>query len=619
MGAGTPLRPAGGTGSVDDGPGGDGTLVEVVRAAVAGSRTEEGGSGWGVVVDGFWCTVRPPGREPVTHGWRLHVSAAAPVAAEVLTAVSAAIAGDPCAFRFAADLNRLREISSRNDARGAADTFITVYPEDEEQFRRLAAELHRATLGLPGPVVRSGRPYRPGSRVHYRFGAFAGRAEDAQDGAPGRHRPPWAVDPVEGRGSTGPVAPSAGHTGTSGTSAVTSGVPMRPAVRPVVRPTERSVVGAPRRPSDVLPGGRYAVTAAVRHSAEGGVFLGRDTATGAEVVIKHARAHPDAGRSAADARTSLRREAELLRRLDGEGLTPRLLGLIEQYDSLFLVLERVPGRTLGNWVAARQRGTLRQLGAGRQRGNGGPDAAWEEAAPLASGLVGLVERVHARGLVLRDLSPDTVLVTPDGGLRLVDLELAVPAGTVAGSVGTPGYRAPEHTGPHRVGRALFSTDLYALGGLFFLLATGHDPLLADDLPHARPVAERLGRWLSLAARDGGTARRLAPAILGLRAERADHRWSLDRVRASFAWSVPGGPSGTDQANDAGSPVSAGAVDGPVPTGVAGGPARAGGSGGLLAVAHGVDGPAVAARKANGPAQAPNVGDIGALATAEASR
>ncbi|MEV4560916.1 class IV lanthionine synthetase LanL [Kitasatospora sp. NPDC049285] len=506
----------------EDVPGVDGTLVEVVRAAVTGSRARGGGGDWGVAVEGFWCTVRPPGRDLPAQGWKLHVSAASEVAVEVLSAVASALVDDPCAFKFAADREKVHEINSRNSERGSAGKFITVYPDGEEQFLRLAEELHRATVGMPGPVILSDRPYRPGSRVHYRYGAFAGHAVLGNDGAyrsmlrgpdgslvedvrAAAYRcPPWAVDPVEGAGST--AKPATAKPATA-----------RPALaQPAI--TAPATTKPAQRRAGVLLDGRYALTAAVRHGAKGGVFLGTDTTTGAEVVVKQARAHIEVDRVGTDARAALRHEAELLGRLADSGLTPKVYALIEQQDSLFLVQERIDGQALGSWVAA------------RLRHDGSPDVGWAEAGPMALALLELVDRVHRRGLVLRDLSPGNVLVLPDGELRLVDLELAVPAGVLAGSAGTPGYRAPEHSGPHLADRAAHTTDLFALGGLFFLLATGHDPLLPDDLPLARPVAERLGRWLALAARDGESARRLAPAVLGLRAEAADQRWSLARVR-----------------------------------------------------------------------------------------
>ncbi|MFE2725656.1 lanthionine synthetase LanC family protein [Kitasatospora sp. NPDC059327] len=580
MGADTSLRTAGGNGSAGHRPDAAGGWPEVARAALAGAGGRGGDDDWQVSVEGFWCTARPAAAELAGEGWKIHVSAASAVGGAVLTAVTEVLADDPCTFKFAAGREHLHEINSRNSDRGSAGKFITVYPRGEEQFRRLAAALHRATDGMPGPVVLSDRPYRPGSRVHYRYGAFAARAELGNDGGyrsmlrgPDGERvedvrgasyrcPPWARDPLaEG---SGPARERGGAAG---------GRPAQEGRGPgTARPA------APRRGSGgVLLAGRYAVTGAIRHSAKGGVFLGRDTDGGAEVVVKQARAHIEVDRSGTDARAALRHEAALLARLEGQDLAPRPVELIEQDDSLFLVQERIAGQPLGSWVAA------------RLRRDGSPDVDWAEAGPLAHALLDLVERVHGLGLVLRDLSPGNVLVRPDGSLRLVDLELAAEAGRAAGSAGTPGYRAPEQ-GPGRLalvtdgaagpgagrsgaGRSVWAgatcagpgrdalgrdvltgsrvipdgtcvaepaADLYALGGLLFLLATGHDPLLPEDLPSARPVADRLGRWLALAARSGDTARRLAPVVLGLRAEAPDQRWSLCRAR----YALTGAPAET---------------------------------------------------------------------------
>ncbi|MFJ4186332.1 class IV lanthionine synthetase LanL [Kitasatospora sp. NPDC089509] len=523
MRAGTSLRTAGGPGSAGRGPDAAGAWPETTRAALAGAGGRGGGGDWEVTVGGFWCTARPSASSDGSvggsaagsavgsarlpeQGWKLHVSAASVVGGEVLAAVVRVLATDPCSFKFAATEERLRELNSRNSDRGSAGKFITVYPADDAQFQRLAAELDRVTAGLPGPVVLSDRPYRPGSRVHYRYGAFAARPELGNDGeyrsvlrGPGGERtedvrggsyraPGWVRDPFAG-------------------------------------PTATARRGA----GGVLLAGRYAVTAAVRHGAKGGVFLGREAAGGAEVVVKQARAHIEVDRAGTDARDALRHEAALLARLDGQGLAPRAVELIEQDDSVFLVQERIAGQPLGAWVAA------------RLRRDGSPDVDWAEAEPVVHGLLDLVERVHGQGLVLRDLSPGNVMVRPDGTLRLVDLELAAETGRSAGSAGTPGYRAPEQGRLALAGSCVAdpAVDLYALGGLLFLLATGHDPLLPEDLPHARPVAERLGRWLALAARSGATARRLAPAVLGLRAEAPGLRWGVARVREALGAPAPG--------------------------------------------------------------------------------
>ncbi|MFB8061312.1 class IV lanthionine synthetase LanL [Kitasatospora purpeofusca] len=626
MRADTSLRTAGGTdpagdGSAGDGPDRDGRWPGMTRAALAaGSRPVDGPDGqdqqdrrvrWQVDVEGFWCTARPTPGELPDEGWKLHVSAASTVGGAVLAAVTEVLAEDPCAFRFATGPAQLHELNSRHSEQGSAGKFITVYPVGEPQFRRLAAALHRATDGLPGPAVLSDRPYRPGSLVHYRYGAIAARAELGNDGGyrsmlrgPDGERvedvrgasyriPPWARDPLAADGQRTFDGPRA----SPGPAPLGPTPPAAPGAVGSPGPGYRPGVGrpAPRRRGSggVLLAGRYVVTGAIRHGAKGGVFLGRDTDGGAEVVVKQARAHIEMDPAGTDARAALRHEAALLARLEGLGLAPRPVELVEQDDSLFLVQERIAGQPLGSWVAA------------RLRRDGSPDVDWAEAGPMAHILLDLVERVHEQGLVLRDLSPGHVLVQPDGSLRLVDLELAAEAGSPAGPAGVPGYRAPEQA-PGRLalvtgaapaaarrgggfagltaGRGGDGTrtaepeaDLYALGGLFFLLATGHDPLLPEDLPHARPVTDRLGRWLALAARCGTTARRLAPAVLGLRAEDPRHRWYPALVRESLATDGrtpvrPDRPSGPDRPAPVREPEH---LDEPGPSGAGGGTDRTG--------------------------------------------
>ncbi len=233
--------------------------MEVARAAVAGSRARGGGGDWTVAVGGSWCTVRSAGREPPVQGWELHVGAASSVAFEVLSAVATAVADDPCPFAFAADRGILHGIDAHGCARESPGKFITVRPGDDEQFGRLAAELHLATAGMPGPVIPTARPYRPGGLVHHRYGAAAARPVLGNDGAcrpvlrtpggdlvgdrPGR-RPPWVADPVEGAGSA------------------TGGRPVSAGVRVPTRPGPGT-----RRGGGGLLDGRRVRAGALRHDA----------------------------------------------------------------------------------------------------------------------------------------------------------------------------------------------------------------------------------------------------------------------------------------------------------------------------------------------------------------
>ena len=277
---------------------------------------------------------------------------------------------------------------------------------------------------------------------------------------------------------------------------------------------------AEQRRSAVLLDQRFVVQQALRQSPTGGVYVAHDRETDVDVVVKHARAHADAGPDGTDARDRLRHEAAMLHLLAGEAPVPQLVKVFDQYGDLFLAEELLPGRALGSWVRA-VAGLTSAVPA-------------DQVLVTARQLVAVVAGVHAAGVVLRDLSPSSVLVAPNGALWLVDLAAATTGGERAPTVGTPGYQAPECRGHDLPVAAMFTEDLWSLGALMFLLVTGHDPVLPDDDPADRTLRDRFASWLTTVAGDNPVAEVLAPPILGLLTSAPDRRWSLSRVEKYLA-------------------------------------------------------------------------------------
>ncbi|MEQ4303080.1 hypothetical protein ABNF97_17080, partial [Plantactinospora sp. B6F1] len=164
----------------------------------------------------------------------------------------------------------------------------------------------------------------------------------------------------------------------------------------------------PTGPAEVLIGGRYAVTGAIRQANKGGVYRARDLRTGVGVLIKEARPYVGVDAYDRDVRDLLGHEARVLRHLLPLGVTPRPLREFVQGDHRFLVEELLPGSALSADVP-----DLSAVDPHRP--------AWQH---LLGRLARLLGAVHAVGVVLRDLTPENVLLLPDGELRLVDLELA---------------------------------------------------------------------------------------------------------------------------------------------------------------------------------------------------
>lgn len=416
---------------------------------------------WAVSVRGTWALARPAGVTPPVQGWKLHVSATPASATEVVRRCVGVLAGEHTAFKVARSSTVVGEITGPHADRAQAGKVVTVYPADEATFLRVAEALTEATVGLSGPRILTDRPVRPGGLVHYRYGAFTGvpmfasngmltaglRAPDGTVVADRREArftpPPWVVDPF-------------------GTPAASS-------------------------PSARLLAGRYAVSCAIRHAARGGVFRATDVLTGEPVVVKQGRGHIGETRTGEDARARLRHEAEVLAGLANEPGLPRLIDLFEQEGDLFLVETDLGGVSLSAW------------------GTTGAKAGLTRTLALLADLARTVQRFHDRELILRDLSPNNIIVGRDGTLGLVDLETVLRPGDDPAICrgATKAYAAPEvRQDPLD---ATPAADVFSLGAVIVFALTGEHPLLNDDLP-------TVAAWLGVAGRRLRMPSRLADLV-----------------------------------------------------------------------------------------------------------
>lgn len=461
--------------------------LRLVRKALTGPSA----AGWSLRVEGQWCVVWPADHGWRAQGWKLHLSATPASARTLLERALPVLLSHHCAFKVAAEIEHVAWLNSGRCPRAAAGKFLTVYPDDDDQFRRLADALDRATAGLVGPRILSDGQYRPDSVVHYRFGGFVESVVLDDDGC---YRTvitdPW------------------GHTVEDRREAW-----FAPArwVTPVLTDQPSPPPAAAPRP--VLLGDRFLVTEALRRTGRGGTYLGIDRRTGARVAVKQARAYMEIEPSGRDCRDRLRHEAEMLGELAPRGLAPRLIGLVDQGRDLFLVREPVDGCTLRRWVA-------------RQLDSGG--VPLDAGLAMARALVRLLDSVHGCGLVLVDVSPNNIMVDQAGRLWLTDLDHCAVAGEVILPAGTPGYTPPEHlTGAAVPARA--EADLFGLGALLFLVAVGCDPVLLGDERTARSRQNRLRERLDLAGDDFPLIDRCAEAVIGLMHERPEERWRTEWV------------------------------------------------------------------------------------------
>ena len=205
----------------------------------------------------------------------------------------------------------------------------------------------------------------------------------------------------------------------------------------------------------------YTVDALVQQTAASTVYRAHRASDGARVIVKLAAGeHPTA---AAQAR--LRHEHNVLRSLADVPQVVRAHGLEKCANGVALILEPCGQSSV---LTATREGTL------------GLPQRLEFAVQMAA----IVESVHEKNLIHKDLHPGHFMIGGDGRLTLIDfgvattLSLETPSSTGA-LEGTLAYIAPEQTG--RMNRSVDRrSDLYSLGATLYELFTGERPFAAED-------------------------------------------------------------------------------------------------------------------------------------------
>ena len=203
-------------------------------------------------------------------------------------------------------------------------------------------------------------------------------------------------------------------------------------------------------------GGRYTLGAAIASGGMGDVWEAADEVLQRPVAVKVMRPQ---GPSDAAFLERFRAEARSSASLHHPNIAT-VFDYGEEDGTAYLVMELVPGRTLGEII--------------RDHDGGMPA---EEVRSILGQAALALSAAHEAGVVHRDVKPANIIVTPEGRVKLTDFGIArVGDGaghTLTGEVlGTPDYISPEQA----LGDpATASSDLYSLGIVAHEMVTGRKP------------------------------------------------------------------------------------------------------------------------------------------------
>ncbi|MBW3081226.1 serine/threonine-protein kinase [Bifidobacterium saguinibicoloris] len=272
---------------------------------------------------------------------------------------------------------------------------------------------------------------------------------------------------------------------------------------------------------NTLVGKRYRILTRIGKGGMSTVYLAMDSSLNKQWAVKEIRNVSDPVQRDLVIR-SLTVEANMIKRFDHPAI-PRIVDLIEEKGSLFVVMDYVEGQTLAS--------LLKKEGPQKEK----------DVVNWGIQLCDVLDYLHRRKppVVFRDMKPSNVMLTPEGAVKLIDFGIALEIGKgerpLIGDdrqLGTPGFGAPEQFDPN--GTVDERTDIYALGATLFYLLTGSHPRKNGIVPIRRinpALSEGLERVIDKATRENpderfNTCAEFAYALRHYQEEDAAHRGAL---------------------------------------------------------------------------------------------
>lgn len=165
----------------------------------------------------------------------------------------------------------------------------------------------------------------------------------------------------------------------------------------------------------------------------------------------------------AQAISRIQRETKILKQLDHPNLV-KVHGAGIENGNIFFALDLVEGEPLSSILSRRSK------------------LAWELACDYARQIACCLEYLHSQELIHLKLTPDKILITPDGQVKITDLRLNRSKrkrwdSVKKKSLDTAAYMPPEQFAGEQ-GTA--KSDFYSLGVILFEMLTGKLPHTADS-------------------------------------------------------------------------------------------------------------------------------------------
>ncbi len=235
----------------------------------------------------------------------------------------------------------------------------------------------------------------------------------------------------------------------------------------------------PYLPIRTVLGNRYLVGKLLEYNGDGATYMGLDLSTREPVNIREFFPENIAQRDPKTLGVFVMPEKETiyneclqsftemwrkLMRLSGLSALIKVRDILEGNGTCYAITENIDGITLREYLLRNNVGYI----------------SWEKARPLLMPVLSTLGTLHASGIIHRGISPSTLVVAPDGKIRITGFSIS-PVRSARSELKCQlynGYAAFEQYGFE--GRQGTWTDIYGFGAVLYRTLIGTDPIDATE-------------------------------------------------------------------------------------------------------------------------------------------
>lgn len=335
---------------------------------------------WKSYSDLYWTYFMNPKIKLPPQGWKIHISAGYNDMEKVIEIISSYMFKENITFKVVSSYEEWLIKNSKAADRSESGKFITIYPKDSEQFKKIIEDISKLISNCEiGPYILSDKRYK-NTNVYYRYGAFK------------------EIRNTDGvlciRDKKGNLIPD-------------YRVPFYQKPEFVIDPISTDKVENINN-KDKLDS--YNISSALSFSNAGGVYLGKQNKR--RFVIKEGRKNAGIDSNFVDGFSRIQNEVNNLKKLRKSPYVIKLKDNFSVWIHNYLVEEYNPSETLGDYITNNfppKKLNLKYI---------------NKIKMVSQKLIKAIEDIHGRGVAIGDLQPDNILINSDGSITLIDFEQA---------------------------------------------------------------------------------------------------------------------------------------------------------------------------------------------------